>query len=424
MGISFVWGTSGLGRRGEQGAGRVCLLPLHEAFGLQGNHELLVGGGHHGLEGGVGSGDDDLLSAAGIGLFVQVAAQGRQGSDDVGAGLVGVLADAAGEEDGVDAAQQQVVSADVVDQPVEEEVVCDGGVLVTGVAQAADVAHVAGLSGDAEESGLLVEEGVDLLGGEAALLLEEDDGGGVHISGAGSHDQAGQGGESHGGVDNLSALHRAEAGAVAQMAGDDAGGLGIQSQEFADAPVDVFMAGAVEAVFPHAVFLVVFLGDGVEIGLRLHGHVEGGVEDGHIGDAGEVLLAGLDAAQVGGVVEGAQGKALAHAGFDGLVNDAGLGELHAAVEDAVPDGLDFGEVLDDAGLAAGHLRADGRQRLAVAGDLQGFLPLLALCLVGQLGAVHANALHKALAEDGFFLHVKESELQGGTSGINDEDFQS
>ena len=207
------------------------------------------------------------------------------------------------------------------------------------------------------------------------------------------------------------------------MAGDDPCLLGVQAKELADPSVDILMAGAVEAVFPHAILPAVFLGDGVEIGLGPHGHVEGGVEDGHVGDAGEILLAGLNAPQVGGIVEGAQDEALADACLHRLVHQGRLGELHSAMENPVPDGADFGKVGDDAHLGVGHLGADGGQGLAVPLDVEGLLLLLALGLVGQFRPLHADSFHQPLAQDGLVRHVEEGEFQGGTAGIDDQDFQ-
>jgi hypothetical protein len=50
------------------------------------------------------------------------------------------------------------------------------------------------------------------------------------------------------------------------------------------------------------------------IGLGGHGLMEGGVEHGHHGDVGHDLLAGADAGEVGGVVQGSQGDAVLDGG--------------------------------------------------------------------------------------------------------------
>ena len=118
--------------------------------------------------------------------------------------------------------------------------------------------------------------------------------------------EAGEGPQAHGGVHALAVHHGGEAGAVAQVAADDPAVLGIA--QHVDGPGgDVAVAGAVEAVAADVVLLIVLVGDGVDVGLGGHGHMEGGVEHGHLGRLGHDLLAGLDAHEIGGVVEGPGG---------------------------------------------------------------------------------------------------------------------
>jgi hypothetical protein len=66
--------------------------------------------------------------------------------------------------------------------------------------------------------------------------------------------------------------------------------------------------------------------------------VEGGVEDGHLGQVGEQLAGGRHALQVGRVVQRGQGCG----GLDGrhhlIVDPCGPGEALAAVDDAVAHG--------------------------------------------------------------------------------------
>ena len=76
--------------------------------------------------------------------------------------------------------------------------------------------------------------------------------------------------------------------------------------------------------------------------------MEGGVEHGNLGLVGHDGLAGADTHEVGGVVQGAQGDALLNGGDAGVVDEAGLGEGHAAVQDAVAHGVDLIGGLDHA----------------------------------------------------------------------------
>src|SRR5699024_6288984 len=127
------------------------------------------------------------------------------------------------------------------------------------------------------------------------------------------------------------------------------------------------VAGAVEAVATHVILLIVLVGDGVDVGLGGHGHVEGGVEHGHLGGVGDDLLAGPDAHEVGGVVEGTQGDALLDGGDAGVVDDAALGEGGAAVEDAVAHCGDLIGGGDDALLRVHHDVQHGLDGLVVGG---------------------------------------------------------
>ena len=69
--------------------------------------------------------------------------------------------------------------------------------------------------------------------------------------------------------------------------------------------------------------------------------MEGGVEDGHLGLAGHDLFAGLNAHEVGRVVEGAQGDAVPDGLLAGLVDDAGIDEFITAMEDPMAHGVNF-----------------------------------------------------------------------------------
>ena len=104
-----------------------------------------------------------------------------------------------------------------------------------------------------------------------------------------------------------------------------------------------------EAVAAHLVLLVVLVGQGVGVGHRGHGLVEGGVEHGHLGHVGaHDGGAGLDAQDVGGVVQGGQGDARLHGGEHLPVDAYGVGEGLAAVDDAVAHCVDLLHGGDDA----------------------------------------------------------------------------
>ena len=162
-----------------------------------------------------------------------------------------------------------------------------------------------------------------------------------------------------------------------------------------------------EAVFAHVVFFVEFAGDGVHVGFGAHALVEGGVEDGYVGDAGEDLFAGLDAAEVGGVMERAEDDAFADAFLDGFVDLDGLGVGLAAVQDPVADGFDLGEGFQHAAGRVDQFFADGAQGFAVVLDGQVFFEFAVVAgMVDQMGIFHPDPFHQAFGQDGFVRHAE------------------
>ena len=57
------------------------------------------------------------------------------------------------------------------------------------------------------------------------------------------------------------------------------------------------------AVTADTVLLIILVGQGVHVGLRLHGLMEGGVENDYLRDLGKDLLHSADTEDMGGVVE-------------------------------------------------------------------------------------------------------------------------
>ncbi len=288
--------------------------------GFHGDHQFFVGRGDQRGDLGAWLADDDLFAAAIVGLLVQLAAQDSHAVDDDAAGGDAVFTDAAGEDDSVGTAEQEVVAADVVDEAVDEGAIGLFGPGVALVAGGLDVAHVAGQAGHSEQAAFLIEDIVDFGSGVSCLGHEEGDDGWVEVAAAGSHHQSHEGGQAHAGVNDFAAVDSCQAAAIAQVAGYDFGFGWVEAEEFAAVEVDEFVAGAVEAVFAHVVFFVEFAWDGVQVGFGSHALVEGGVEDGYVGDAGEDVFAGFDAAEISGVMERTKDDALANAFLDRFVN--------------------------------------------------------------------------------------------------------
>ena len=169
------------------------------------------------------------------------------------------------------------------------------------------------------------------------------------------------------------------------------------------------------------VVFVILGGDGVAIGLRRHGHMERGVEHGDLWRAGHDLLAGFDAHEVGRVVQRAERNAVADGLLAGLVNDAGLNELVAAVQDAVTDGVDLADGLDNAIFRIDQNGQHGFDGFGVAGhgNLAHDFDVLCGNLVRQ-ATVKIDTLAQTLGKDLAGLGVHELILERGTACVDNE----
>ena len=186
---------------------------------------------------------------------------------------------------------------------------------------------------------------------------------------------------------------------------------------------NIAVAGAVEAVAAQMVFLIVLGGDGVTVGLGGHGHVERGVEHGDLRLAGHDGLTGFDALQVGRIMERTQGDAVTDGLLAGLVDDAGFDKTVAAVENAVADGVDLIQRLDNAVFRVGENVQNGGDGLGMGGH--GNFPLDLDILVGNLvgqSAVEGDTLAQTLGKDLAGIRVHELILEGRASCVDNQNF--
>ena len=206
------------------------------------------------------------------------------------------------------------------------------------------------------------------------------------------------------------------------MAGDQLQALNGLLQVLGSLVCNILVAGAVEAVTADTVLLIVLVGDGVHISLRGHGAVESGVEDSDHRDVAEDLAGCLDAEDACGVVQRSQGAQLTD-GVDDLVGDQAAGlELLTAVDDAVADGADLADIVDALALAGGHLLHDLSKCLGVGGEDGRGGGLVAVGLVSDHAALHANALAQALAQHLLAVHIDQLILQGRRAAVNNQNF--
>src|SRR5574344_22324 len=393
--ISLIAFILRVGQLESWGVGRLLREDLH---GVAGDHELLVGRNDYDGDLRAFGGNDELPAANLVRLLVELDAERAETVHYAFADLGRVLPDAAGQDDRVRAADSRVVRADVERHAIGQHLERELGRLVARVRLRTKVAAVARTC-ESEEARLLVENRVHLGRAQLFGLHDREDCSRVDVAAARAHHEAGEGRQAHRGVYDAAVLDRGERGAVAEVAGDEVHLRERLLQELRSRLGDELVARAVEAVLADAVLLVVLRVDRVHAGAVGHRRdVECGVEDGDVRNALEDLLAGLDAAQVGGHVQGTELHELLHLEHVGLVHERGIGEDLGAVQHPVSDRIDA------LGLVA-ELGDDALERLGV-----------------RRGPAAADALADALRETGLRRHVEKLILEGAGSGIDDEYF--
>ena len=270
---------------------------------------------------------------------------------------------------------------------------------------------------------LLVHEVVHLLGREVLVLHDEGHDGRVDGSATGSHHEAVQGCESHGGIHRHAMVDGAHRAPVAQMARDELQILYGLVQKRRCALGDVAMGGAMGAVLADRVLLVQLVGQRVHVGLRRQRLEERRVEDGHHGHAGHMLLTGTDSHERRLVVQGRELCQLVDLGDDVVVDEHRPVEVLAALHDAVPHGVDLVERVDGAVGTARHRLQHQRHRFVVVGHLRvdDRFVVVKPVLVERLGRAHPLA--DALGEQLLALDVEQLVLQGRGAGVDDENVQ-
>ena len=142
--------------------GRDELLVGQNFLGVAGNHQFLVGFHHQRADAGAPGGDFHhiLVLAAHTAVFVGIDADAQpiHVMADLGAGLIVMLADAAGEDDGVHTTHSGDVAADdlldLVVQHIQGQLCAFIAVLGGGL----HVTDIAGNTGNAQQAGLLVQD--------------------------------------------------------------------------------------------------------------------------------------------------------------------------------------------------------------------------------------------------------------------------
>ena len=190
---------------------------------------------------------------------------------------------------------------------------------------------------------------------------------------------------------------------------------------------NVFMGGAVEAIAADAQLFVQRVGQGIQIRFGSQGHAEFGIENAHIGNAGEELFRNVDAHQVGRVVQRAEGEAVADDFFYLFVDKHGIGDRFAAMQHAVPDCRDFRLVLNNALFGVQKQGNDVFHPFNVRGE--GTLDndfLFLVCTGSNLMAQFAHRLPDTFddtgAQNGLVVHIEQLVFTRRRTRVDDQNF--
>src|SRR6185369_8072514 len=186
--------------------------------------QLLVGGDDIDLDRRIIGGDQRLPftgHGAVIAHLVQVDADVFQSLDGLLTDQGAHLADAGGKDHRIQLAHGGHEGADVFLQAIGFDFQRQLAAYVSGNGVFDYIPAVGKAAGDAHDAALLVEDAVDLLGGEVFLLHHEGRDGRVDVAAAGAHDGPLQRGQSHGGVHRYTILDVAMGNTVADVHGDD-----------------------------------------------------------------------------------------------------------------------------------------------------------------------------------------------------------
>ena len=259
------------------------------------------------------------------------------------------------------------------------------------------------VAGDRPQTGLLVEHGVEPLGGHPRVPAQDGrDHGRVQVPGASSHHQARQGGVAHRRVVGGAVLDRRHRRAVAQVRHHAAEPLARDAQELRRLTRHPVVGRAVEPVAADPPPLVELLRHGVAPHVLGHGAVERGVEHADLRQVRPRLLDGPQAQDGGGVVQGSQRDQPLDVADDLVGREHRRGEALAAVDHAVARGVDRAPLQ----LGLEPLR-EQLERLRVVRDPR------AADVLDQPGGQHRPAVRTG-------LELPDLVLQRGRAAVDDE----
>ena len=192
------------------------------------------------------------------------------------------------------------------------------------------------------------------------------------------------------------------------MAGDDFQVFDVAPHDFCHAVRHIAVRRSVEPIAAHMILLIDFIGHGIEECIVGHGGMEGIVEHRHLRHVGHQVVNGPNTLQVSGVVNGSQVAEALNALFHFLVYEAAFFKQVAPLHDAMSHGIYLVETLNGSVFLAQQRLENEVHTLFVVGHVvvQNFL-----FAVGQSefqeSVVKTNALHAALRQHAFIVHVIE-----------------
>ena len=179
------------------------------------------------------------------------------------------------------------------------------------------------------------------------------------------------------------------------------------------------MAGAMEAIAPDFVFLIIFIREAVQIGLLRHGLMKGRIKDRHHRHARHDLHAGTDTDQVGRIVQRRQIAAFFDSPHHLFINQYRAGEALSSVHHAMSHRADLGQGSDDALLLVRQFFDYQLHRSGMIRHIRNFLYFFsARLLMGDVASVNADPLAQTLGQNFFRIAVDELIFQRRTSAVD------
>lgn len=392
----------------------------YQVAGIAGDKKLLISGNDPDLDLAVGSGDLlQLASQTVVNGIVEFDAEVLHVVAYIGAYVVGVLTDAAGEDNSVKSVHDSSIGADELLDLIAEHFACELSLVVAVLRSACDIAVIAGDTGNSEEAGLLVHVVAHLVGSKTQLICNEGYSGGVYAAAACSHDNAVQRSEAHGSVNGLAALDGGDGGAVAEVAGYDLEILDILAHSVSESLAYKSVRCAVEAVLSYVQLLVALVGKTVHERLLRHGGMERGIEYDYLRSRSRnYLLACSQGERVGVVMYRCELCEVVYLLDNFVCNEGGLAEDLSALYYSVAYGGDLAHAVDDLALAGGEYLNELLERLGVGRELAVSLD----CPAVERGVldmtVDTDTVAVALCNNALVLHIDKLVLQRGAAGID------